>query len=137
MWSKCSPKKPWLSQVWIPGKGQKYVGYFASEEEAARAHDIKARELLGDDALVNFFPDGSRNLKVKAHFSGRNHSRSGGLRSSSSSSSNAALTSVIYTLIIRPRANITVEVATIVAVEVLSRRPVTRRCCPVLQVRWT
>ena len=49
----------------IPGKGTKHVGYFASEEEAARAYDIKARELWGDNAIVNFFPDGSRNLEVR------------------------------------------------------------------------
>ena len=42
------------------------MGCFASEEEAAWAHDIKAREWLGDDAIVNFFPDGSRNLEVRA-----------------------------------------------------------------------
>ena len=62
---KALPKTPWEVKVTIPGKGQKYVGCFASEEEAARAHDIKARELGGDDAIVNFFPDGSRNWKVR------------------------------------------------------------------------
>ena len=49
----------------IPGKGSNHLGYFASEDEAARAHDDKARELLGDDAIVNFFPDGSRNWEVR------------------------------------------------------------------------
>ena len=52
--------------VTIPEKGLKHVGYFASEEEAARAYDIKAREWLGDDATVNFFLDGSRNPEVRA-----------------------------------------------------------------------
>ena len=51
----------------IPGKGDKHVGYFASEEEAARAYDIKAREWLGDGAIVNFLPDGSRNLEAKVY----------------------------------------------------------------------
>ena len=55
-----------MARVSLPGNPQKYVGCFASEEEAARAHDIKARELWGDDAIVNFFPDGSRNLEVRS-----------------------------------------------------------------------
>ena len=54
-----------MAHVSIPGSGSKHVGYFASEEEAARAHDDKSRELLGDDAIVNFFTDGSRNLEVR------------------------------------------------------------------------
>ena len=59
------PSKPWKVQVYVPGEGRTHVGYFASKEEAARAYDIKARELMGDDAIVNFFPDGSRNLEVR------------------------------------------------------------------------
>ena len=65
-WDNRSAKKPWVAKVWIPGKGQKHVGCFASEEEAARAYDIKAREWWGDDAIVNFFHDGSRNLEVRS-----------------------------------------------------------------------
>ena len=63
---KSHAKKPWRARVTIAGTEQRCVGYFASEEEAARAHDMKARELFGDDAIVNFFLDGSRNLEVRA-----------------------------------------------------------------------
>ena len=65
-WYAPLSEKPWRATVYIPGKAKKHVGYFASEEEAARAYDTKARELLGDDAIVNFFSDGSRNVEVRS-----------------------------------------------------------------------
>lgn len=37
----------------------KHIGYYATPEEAARAYDIKARELFGEFAQLNF-PEGSR-----------------------------------------------------------------------------
>ena len=45
----------WVVYIRIQGK-QKNVGYFETEEEAARAYDAKARELFGEFARLNF-PD--------------------------------------------------------------------------------
>lgn len=46
----------WTVFVYVPGEGTKYAGRYFDEMEAARAHDRKARELLGDRAKLNF-PD--------------------------------------------------------------------------------
>src|SRR5574343_1382782 len=45
----------WVAQISRKGY-QKYLGTFATEIEAARAYDAKARELFGDAAPLNF-PD--------------------------------------------------------------------------------
>lgn len=44
--------KPWQSKIEINGK-KIHLGYFKSEEEAARAYDTKARDLFGEYARTN------------------------------------------------------------------------------------
>lgn len=43
----------WQAQIGCDGK-KFHLGLFATEEEAARAYDAKARELHGDFARLNF-----------------------------------------------------------------------------------
>lgn len=45
--------KPWRAYVSDNGKFVS-LGYFATDEEAARAYDLKARELFGDYAALNY-----------------------------------------------------------------------------------
>ena len=54
-WNKAVSK--WRVDVYHDGK-KKYVGTFADEVEAARAYDVKARELKGAAAVLNFGEDG-------------------------------------------------------------------------------
>lgn len=46
-------KRPWLAQISTSGQ-YKYLGSFATAEEAARAHDNAARALHGEFASLNF-----------------------------------------------------------------------------------
>ena len=46
-------KKPWLSYITC-NKKKKYLGYFATQEEAATAYDNAAKELFGEFAKTNF-----------------------------------------------------------------------------------
>lgn len=46
-------KKPWMARITKEFKPY-HLGYFATQEEAARAYDIKAKELFGEFALFNF-----------------------------------------------------------------------------------
>lgn len=48
----CRRKGKWQAQVQSRGKNR-FLGYFADEEEAARARDRGALELFGDDARLN------------------------------------------------------------------------------------
>lgn len=48
-----SAKGKWSGQVWLEGK-KHYLGYFASETEAARAYDELAAKLHGEFAKLNF-----------------------------------------------------------------------------------
>ena len=48
-----SGKSTYIAQVQYMGEHH-YVGSFKTEEEAARARDVKAKELYGDDANLNF-----------------------------------------------------------------------------------
>lgn len=53
--SKKVPKKPWRATIYHMNK-QHYIGYFATEKDAALAYDKKALELFGEGAKLNF-PD--------------------------------------------------------------------------------
>ena len=46
-------KKPWLAYIGASGK-RKYLGYYATEEEAAHVYDKAAKELFGEFAKPNF-----------------------------------------------------------------------------------
>lgn len=50
-WRKVDKK--WKAQIQIDGT-QKHLGYFISEEAAARAYDAAATELFGEYARLNF-----------------------------------------------------------------------------------
>jgi len=58
----------WLCRVkW--GNGLKYVGYFPTEMEAAKAHDVQARNLYADDLSaikLNFGENGIHNDAIQA-----------------------------------------------------------------------
>ena len=43
----------WKAQIKIDGKNQ-YLGTFIFEKEAAMAYDLKAQEVYGEFALLNF-----------------------------------------------------------------------------------
>lgn len=45
--------KYWNSTIWFKGK-RYYLGYFKTEEEAAKARDEKAKELHGEFVILNF-----------------------------------------------------------------------------------
>lgn len=51
--------KKWVAQIRPKDRKICHLGYFDTEEEAARAYDRKARELYGDKARLNF-PDETR-----------------------------------------------------------------------------
>lgn len=54
-WS--SIKRGWISQIFYNGK-QYNLGKYATEEEAGRAYDVKAKELFGEFAWLNFKDNG-------------------------------------------------------------------------------
>jgi hypothetical protein len=47
----------WLAKIKANGK-ERYIGLYSSEDEAARARDVVARELFGPYAALNFEPTG-------------------------------------------------------------------------------
>jgi len=49
----CKEKGKWRSKIQINGKPI-HVGYFETENEAAKAYDLKAIELFGEFAYLNF-----------------------------------------------------------------------------------
>lgn len=49
-------RNKWLSQIQTSRK-RKYLGYFNSEEDAARAYDAAALEYFGEFAALNFQPE--------------------------------------------------------------------------------
>lgn len=50
-WS--SDKNKWMAQLVVSGR-KHFLGYHADREDAARAYDAKAKELLGESAYLNF-----------------------------------------------------------------------------------
>lgn len=52
-------QRPWVARIKADGR-RLLVGYFLTEEEAARAYDDAAREHFGSFACVNFPRDGER-----------------------------------------------------------------------------
>jgi hypothetical protein len=46
-------KRPWTASIRADG-GRRYLGYFETAEEAARAYDAAAKELHGEFARLNF-----------------------------------------------------------------------------------
>lgn len=50
---KRRPDKQWTAHITVDYK-TKYLGSYATEEEAARAYDAKAKELFGEFASINF-----------------------------------------------------------------------------------
>lgn len=59
-WSKNA--KRWRAKIRANGR-HRHLGYFTSEEEAARAYDDAARELHGEFACVNFPRPGERSAR--------------------------------------------------------------------------
>lgn len=57
--------KPWKAQIRINGN-QEFLGYFETEEEAARAHDNAAKRLCGEFAYLNF-PEGETTDGCSTH----------------------------------------------------------------------
>ena len=45
-------------QPWVARVSNKYLGRYATPEEAALAHDEAAKVLYGDDAILNFPDEG-------------------------------------------------------------------------------
>lgn len=49
------PSGAWIARIWIPEKkGRKYIGSYATAEDAARAYDHAATTLFGPAAYRNF-----------------------------------------------------------------------------------
>ena len=62
--SRSHPKnKPWQSRIYKELHGY-FLGYFTTEEEAAKAYDAKSFELFGEFAILNF-PDDYKAVILK------------------------------------------------------------------------
>ena len=48
-----APMSKWKAHLGVDGKPM-FLDYFATEIEAALAHDVAAREFFGDSAICNF-----------------------------------------------------------------------------------
>jgi hypothetical protein len=54
---QCGKTKRFRARI-VHNRKQIYLGYFATEEEAARAYNAKAAELFGEFAYLNPLPEG-------------------------------------------------------------------------------
>lgn len=53
-------RRKWMAQIKPGDQSNRFLGYFLTAEEAARAYDTAARELHGEYATVNFPTPGER-----------------------------------------------------------------------------
>ena len=52
-YDKHRPTRPWRASVRIGIQEFEYLGYYETQEEAAEAYNKRAKELFGDDAILN------------------------------------------------------------------------------------
>lgn len=68
--TKSPSAKPWKAHIKVDGK-KKHLGVFATEEEAAKAYDVAAKEYHMDGAILNFNEDGQPNpYCLPSHYAG-------------------------------------------------------------------
>lgn len=69
--------RPWRACIY-QNKKCKSLGYFYTQEEAAREYDAVAKQLFGESAVLNYHPDGTINLNAKTTLQGTSSTPSPG-----------------------------------------------------------